>query len=486
MKHKTIFVGLILGLAVSQVQAGVFDQFEDIEVLIKMHMLSGGPGKDGIPAMTNPEFVDPDQVEYVRDDELVMGVYMHGEVKAYPENLGWWHEIVNDQIGDQFISVTLCPLTGTGMVFNATDADGSQIEFGVSGFLINTNLVMYDRRNDRTLYPQMIYTGLNDDFKNQQLELLPVVETTWGMWKQMYPETKVAQFGTGLERYSERKQQSYLDVDRFRSYPYGNYRTDNNNLFLYARPTSSMDLRTLEVKDVVLGLCQNDQLKAYPFPDMPDGAVINDELGGVPLLVVFEREASLAIPFYREVDGQVLTFYEVEPEGNLPVEFMDAETRSRWNLRGEAVSGPLAGQRLRQMPGYNSMWFAWATYWPETDLWTFGEGIIEPPPTTVEEEDIAALPEHFVLSQNYPNPFNPTTHIQYALPQDGLVRLSVYNAAGQKIRTLVDGYRAQGLYLQDWDGRDESGAQVSSGTYLYRLEMPEQGLCQTRSMTLMR
>ena len=92
-----------------------------------------------------------------------MGIVINGEPRAYPHNIGWWNEIVNDRIGDQSVVVSLCPLTGTGQVFNATDSDGSQIEFGVSGLLINSNLVMYDRRDGETLYPQMIYTAINGD-----------------------------------------------------------------------------------------------------------------------------------------------------------------------------------------------------------------------------------------------------------------------------------------------------------------------------------
>ena len=398
---------------------------------------------------------------------------------------------VNDQIGGQSITITLCPLTGTGMVFNTTDEDGSQIELGVSGLLINSNLVMYDRRDGTTLYPQMLYTGITGTYKNEQLELLPVVETTWAMWKKMYPDSKAAQFGTGLERYPASRQSRYNSLSLFLSYPYGNYQTNNGSLIFF--PTTgelnlTFDLEaeegTSHIKEIVLGICHNDEVKAYPFLTMPAQAVINDEVGGLPLVVVFDKNTSLALPFHREVDGQVLNFYGVAPEGDLPLEFMDVETGTRWNLRGEAVSGPLAGQRLQQKPAYNSMWFAWAVYWSETDIW-LGEGIIDPPPTAVEEEGFAALPQHFVLEQNYPNPFNPSTHIQYTLPQAGPVRLDVYNGAGQKIRSLVEGYREQGLYLQNWDGRDDAGATVASGVYLYRLEMPGLDLVQTRNMTLL-
>lgn len=94
------------------------------------HLVSGGPPKDGIPALTNPNFVDPERIAYLREDDLVMGLVFDGDARAYPHNIGWWNEIINDQFTDRSVAVTLCPLTGTGLVFDATGADRMQIEFG--------------------------------------------------------------------------------------------------------------------------------------------------------------------------------------------------------------------------------------------------------------------------------------------------------------------------------------------------------------------
>ncbi|MBI2505301.1 MAG: DUF3179 domain-containing protein [Candidatus Latescibacteria bacterium] len=483
MRSAVLFAA-IFGLAVAAppLRAG---NIEGLEAL-SSHLLSGGPGKDGIPAMTNPLFVGPPEVSYVAEEDLVLGVVVDGEARAYPENLGWWHEIINDRIGDRSIAVTLCPLTGTGLVFNATDQDGSQIEFGVSGLLINSNLVMYDRRDGNTLYPQMIYTGISGSYKDQQLELLPVVETTWAMWRRMYPDTRVAQFGTGLDRYTERQRSNYGSVGLYLTYPYGAYRTDHGDLFLFADATATPDLSVLRAKEVVLGVCLEGRAKAYPFRDLPDGAVVNDLVGSTPLVVIFDRASQTAIPYSRALAGQTLSFYAVDPEGTMPVEFRDVETGSRWNMLGEAIAGPLEGQRLEQLPAYNSMWFAWDTYRRGTEIWA-GEGVIDAPPTTaVEEAGSVPVPTRFSLDQNYPNPFNPTTQIEYDLPARGLVRLAVYTVLGQQVRTLVDSAREAGRYQQAWDGLDGDGNPVASGTYLYRLEMPELGLSQTRSLTLLR
>ena len=171
---------------------------------------------------------------------------------------------------------------------------------------------------------------------------------------------------------------------------------------------------------------------------------------------------------------------------------MDAETGSRWNMLGEAIAGPLAGRRLAQVPAYNAMWFAWTAYWPDTEVWQPGEGILSQEDieqieqATAVVEALDAAPAGFALRQNFPNPFNAQTLIQYELPAAGPVRLSVFNAAGQRVRLLVEDHQAAGLYLQPWDGRDDAGQPVASGAYLYRLEAPAAGFVQTRGMVLVR
>ncbi len=482
---KYVIALLLTAVLVAPVWAGIYDD----PGFLSNFLVSGGPPKDGIPALTNPSFVDPDQVNYLREDDTVMGLVFDGQARAYPHNIGWWNEIINDRVGDRSFTVSLCPLTGTGQVFNATDTDGSQIEFGVSGLLINSNLVMYDRRDGTTLYPQMIYTAINGDDVGSRLELLPVVETTWAMWKQMYPNTTVVEVGTGWERYQSDRA-PYTEV-AYTNYPYfssrlGDYRSSNEFLiFLPSTNGGVLDPR-LEVKDMVLGLCRDDETKAYPFNSMPDGVVINDFVGDDLMVIAYDADSRTALAYFSEMNGELLSFYAVESEGDLPVEFMDIETGSRWNMLGEAIAGPLTGEHLRQVPSYNSMWFAWAAFWPKTEIWA-GEGVVDPAEvanTAVEET--GATPASFVLSQNFPNPFNPQTQLQYQLPNDGLVELSIYNASGQRVRTLVDGFQSSGLYIMRWDGRSDAGVQVASGNYIYRLEMPEAKFSQARMMTLVR
>ncbi len=337
-----------------------FDTYLDLESFPYDAIVSGGPGKDGIPALTNPQFVSRTFVRYLDDDDMVLGVVIDGQAKAYPHNIGWWHEIVNDRIGNRAISVTFCPLTGTGLVFNATDTDGSQFELGVSGLLFNSNLIMYDRRDGATLYTQLAFKGVSGPRRGDELELLPVVETTWATWKELYPRTLVVSEGT-------------YSIDRYLSYPYGDYRT-NNNYFLFALdlPLSRNNnpyVDEFSAKDRVLGVRLDGQAKAYAFATMGEQAVINDQVGGVDIAVVWDREHHLAIPYARQVGDRVLSFERIEREEFPFFGLVDRETGTIWTALGEAVEGELVGEHLLQVPAHTSMWFAWVTFWRDTDVW---------------------------------------------------------------------------------------------------------------------
>ncbi len=273
-------------------------------------VVSGGVPRDGIPALVNPLFVsaNSNDADYLADDDLVLGVVINGEIKAYPHNILWWHEIANDVIGGEKIIATLCPLTGTGMIFKAP-ADGNTA---------------------------------------RELELLPVIETTWRNWQKLYPNTRVISKNTGVNR-------------NYTQYPYNNYRVENTNP-LFSLRTGNIDTRFLP-KHNLLGLRVGDQQKAYPFSRLDGKPVVNDTFNGLDVLIVSDLPERLAIPYERRVDGQNLTF---RVTATAPFAMKDDQTQTTWNIKGEATSGPLAGSRLKQIPAHNAFWFAWAVFWPQT------------------------------------------------------------------------------------------------------------------------
>ena len=245
-------------------------------------------------------------------------------------------------------------------MFEAADENGRQFEFGVSGLLFNNNLILYDRRDHRTLYPQMYFTAVEGPRKRETLTLLPVVETKWRTWKRLYPDTQVIQKGT-------------YSLGQYSRYPYGDYLTDDAFLIFRLNPSLGSNPNAYStqfgLKDRMLGLRLDGEARAYLFEDMGSEAVINDEIGGVNIVVVWDEHSLLAIPFAREVNGESLTFEMASETGLFPFAFRDVETGTLWNISGESVEGPLVGARLTQVPAHNSFWFAWVTFWPETDVW---------------------------------------------------------------------------------------------------------------------
>lgn len=190
-------------------------------------LLDGGPPKDGIPSLDNPRF-DTAKTTPFKQNELIIGVVINGEAKAYPLGILNWHEIVNDTLGGTNLSVTYCPLCDTAVVF-----DRGNTTYGVSGKLYQSCLIMYDRADD-TLYSQPWAMGVIGLKNNRSLNRLPGVKTTLGAWLAKHPNSKILATETGHKR-------DYL------RYPYGSYYTNNEILF----PVRNQNQRQLHPKAIV-------------------------------------------------------------------------------------------------------------------------------------------------------------------------------------------------------------------------------------------
>lgn len=206
----------------------------------------GGPGRDGIPAISNPQFVNASDVDFLFDGSLVIGYRDGDEIKAYPHIVMDWHEIVNDQGGGNGnIAIIYCPLTGTGTAWSRNLSRGS-VSFGVSGRLYNSNIVPFDRETNSN-WSQILNVSINGTYINESPPNFFVMETTWKTWKEMYPNSKVMTTNTGFSR-------------SYGTYPYGNYRSNSTLIF----PVKYRDER-LHPKERVLGVIINGEVKVYRF-----------------------------------------------------------------------------------------------------------------------------------------------------------------------------------------------------------------------------
>lgn len=312
-------------------------------------LVDSGVGKDGIPALTNPPLVGPDaeETDYLADTSRVIGLLGGETPLAVPHNVLWHHEVVNlDDWAGRDLAVTYCPLTGSSLAFDREAVDGA--EFGVSGLLLDNNLVMYDRRENESLWPQMNRDAQCGAEVGTNLEMVPVMEMRWDQWKTLHPDTKVLSSKTG---------HGFLYSPR--SYPYGNYeRLHNDRLLFDGTPID--DRRP--PKERLLGIPKNQRGLALPFGELAEAPVlaVDVTVGGRELVVFWNREAQGATAF------ETSTSFSVE-DGRI----VDDATGSTWTVDGRAIEGPREGDRLAPVEtAYVAFWFAWAAFQPGTKIWT--------------------------------------------------------------------------------------------------------------------
>ena len=311
-------------------------------------VFDGGTGKDGIPAISNPEFIPIDEVDYLRDEDLVLGYMGESEVRAYPHAIMNWHEIVNDQIEDVYLSVTYCPLTGTGIGWDR-NIDGEVSTFGVSGLLYNTNLIPYDRKTDSN-WSQIMGECVNGELAGSSIETHPLVETTWGTWKKMFPSSSVLSTETGYNR-------------DYRVYPYAGYLLADD-FFIF--PVAHTDDR-IPNKERVHGIVFLGLARVYPFSEFEDGVIVKQEtVRGREFVIAGSSEDNFIVSYYSDPgDGTDLEFKGIQD--NYPIVMTDQEC-NEWDLFGRAVSGPRKGTQLKPSGGFMGYWLAFAAFYPGLEI----------------------------------------------------------------------------------------------------------------------
>ncbi|MBI3457936.1 MAG: DUF3179 domain-containing protein [Candidatus Rokubacteria bacterium] len=322
-------------------------------------IIPGGPPPDGIPAIDRPSFVAPAEADaWLSPKEPVLALELGDDARAYPLQILMWHEIVNDTVGGRPVTVTYCPLCNSGLVFDRV-VDGKTLDFGTSGKLYKSDLVMYDRQS-HSLWAQMEGRAIVGEKAGTRLKLIPANTIAYDEWKAAHPGGKVLSRETGHRR-------------PYGVNPYEAYDQPALTPFLF---TGRPDPRR-PPKERVVGVIVGGQARAYPWPVLEKRRVVHDTVGG-ERVVVFYRPGTLSAldesrmaesraigatgVFSPSAAGKPLTF-EAGADG-----FRDRETGSLWNLLGRATAGPLAGQRLQPIPHVDAFWFAWAAFNPTTTL----------------------------------------------------------------------------------------------------------------------
>lgn len=269
-------------------------------------ILDGGVGKDGIPAIDHPKFLKPEAVNYISDGETVISFTgKNGETRAYPIRILIQHEIVNDKLDEQAFMVTYCPLCASAMVFE-TSLDGKTLVFGVSGLLYHSDVLMYDRET-QSLWTQLGMRSVSGPNAGKKLKWLPSEQMSFGVWKKKYPEGKVLSPETGFMR----------DYD---SSGYGDYFESPETMF-----PAPYTRKELAKKSYIGGVIRNGKAMAFPMQKMPREKLLDVEVGGEMIKVIYEKSSR-----------QLKAF---EADGHTPI------------------------------PVVVAFWFAWQAFYPDTEIW---------------------------------------------------------------------------------------------------------------------
>ncbi len=316
-------------------------------------------GPDRIPAIDEPRCLTVGEVDFLDEAAAVVTVTVDGDTRAYPLEILTWHELVNDTIGGRPVTVSYCPLCNSAIAYDRRVGDRI-LDFGTSGALTQSSMVMYDRQTE-TLWTHFDGRAVAGELTGARLELLSAPVVSWASFRDAFPDALVLSRDTGHER----------DYGR-NPYPgYGNASTP-----IVAFMTSSVDDR-LALKRRVVGVELDGGAAAVLHDHLFDAGVVELDLAGRELTVwslpgtasALDRQSvaggddvGATSVFVPSADGSALTFARVEGG------FRDDQTGSTWNIFGEAVAGPLAGERLERVSHVDTFWFAWATFFEDTAI----------------------------------------------------------------------------------------------------------------------
>ena len=320
---------------------------------------SGGPPKDGIPAIDRPRFVTAAAArEWLKPKEPVIVLRLGAQARAYPIQILMFHEIVNDTLAGVPVAVTFCPLCNASMVYERR-VGGATLDFGTTGKLRYSDLVMYDRQTE-SWWQQFTGKGIVGRYAGTALKRLPSEIVAFADFAAAYPQGEVLSRATGHLRPYGRN-------------PYAGYDRIDQSPFLF---TGKRDSR-LPPMERVLSVSAGGKHRLYPLSVLERQRVVNAELGGVPYVVLAKpgmaspldrsridegREIVAASAFDRRLEGKVLEFAERGER------LVDIGTGSEWNVLGEAVAGALKGKRLSPLESGVHFAFAWLAFNPDSEI----------------------------------------------------------------------------------------------------------------------
>jgi len=301
-------------------------------------------------AVHKPDFVAASEATFLQDDDILLGVTSGNIAKAYPAADLAQHGAVSDTVPDGPISVTWCGVCNTGLVFRS-EVKGRTLHFQYDR-MVGANEVQKDLETG-TSWQQATGEAIDGPLKGARLTLYPVVRTTWGEWRRRYPNTMVLKPLPGYAELMPSRSRRIKDITRV-----GPEGAPNGALTLDTR---------LPARETVAGLEVDRESVAFPFSELRRARVVNDRVGGLPIVVVHQPTSDTTTAFESRVNGKVLTF---RPANDDASSVIDLETRSTWSAYGLCLEGPLKGTQLKQVILVPQFWFAWSQFHPGTRVFT--------------------------------------------------------------------------------------------------------------------
>ena len=337
----SIFKALLYGLT----DPSFRDYFDDdLAAKIRLDEVRwGGVLRDGIPPLDLPAFTNARRARYLDDDDIVFGIAINGDERAYPKRILAWHEMFKDTIGGEHFTGVYCTLCGSMILYRST-IDGEHHELGTSGFLYRSNKLMYDHAT-RSLWSTLSGGPVVGPLAERDIELEPlsVVTTTWGEWRRRHPRTKVLSIDTGYNR-------DYSEGAAYRDY----FSTDE---LMFAVP--ELDTR-LKNKDEVVALrfreVPMEQL-AISVEFLAGRTVYHDSLGSVDFVVLTDQSGASRV---YETGGRRFSGWDGQ-------DGVRDDSGERWTLTEAALTSP-PRTSLRRLPSHRAFWFGWYAQYPETRL----------------------------------------------------------------------------------------------------------------------
>ena len=250
-------------------------------------LMQACPARDCIPSIDQPLFVTAGEVQFLRDDDLVLTVTHNGITRAYPTRILDRHEIVNDMFGSDPVAITYCPLCGSGLAFDRRQA-GQVLDFGVSALLHNSDLVMYDRQTD-SLWQQITGEAFAGKSRGSQLETLPLSMITWKNWREEYPEGQVLTVDD-------------IDSDHYQEDAYAEY-AESDSIYM---PVSATDAR-LHPKRVIYGIEIGERALAVDAGWLESEGRWSNEYDGKKLFLKQQPNGEVE----ASLDGEQLTIHRM-------------------------------------------------------------------------------------------------------------------------------------------------------------------------------